>query len=94
MVVLDHLALLVARRRSHETSASKGDPLGKAVEVLALVGCRADQLPELDRAEVTQQEDGADHTPKLAESEVEPVFAAVRGEAAQDCRGQKPAGSH
>ncbi len=42
VVVLDHLALLVARGCGRQAAAAEGDPLGVAVEQFALVGGGAD----------------------------------------------------
>src|SRR3954470_2099266 len=49
VVVLDHLALLVALGRGGQPAAAERDPLGVAVEQLALVGRGLDHAPELDR---------------------------------------------
>src|SRR3982751_1266129 len=71
--------LLIALGGRGEAAVAERDPLGVAVEVLALVGRGLDDAPELDRPEVAEQEIGADRTPQFAKCEVEPVFAAVGG---------------
>ena len=52
VVVFDCLALLVALGGRGEAAVAERDPLGVAVEVLALVGRGLDDAPELDRLEV------------------------------------------
>jgi hypothetical protein len=91
VVVFDHLALLVAGRRSHEPATPEPRPLRIAVEVLALIGGGADRAPEIDRSDVAEQEGGADRAAEFAEREVEPVLAAVGSEPAQNRRRQQPA---
>ena len=54
VVVFDHLALLVAGDRGHQSAAAERDPLGIAVEVLALVGRRLDHPPQLDRGQIAE----------------------------------------
>src|SRR3954453_7127139 len=77
------LYLIILRCSSRGAAATNPpppteNPLSVAVEVLALVRRGLDHAPQLDRAEIAQQEDGADHTPEFAEGEVKPVLAAVR----------------
>jgi len=48
VVVLDHLALLVALGGCCQAAAAEGDPLGVAVEVLALVGCGSNRASQLN----------------------------------------------
>src|SRR4051812_34835985 len=94
MVVLDHLALLVALGRGRQAAAAEGDPLGVAVEQLALIGGSADDAPQFDRSKVAEQEVCQDGPAQLPECEVEPVLTAVGGEPAQDGGWQQPPGAN
>jgi len=47
VVVLDHLALLVALGGGRQAAAAEGDPLGVSVEQLALVGGSTDGAPQV-----------------------------------------------
>jgi hypothetical protein len=80
VVILDHLALLVALGGGRQAAAAEGDPLSVSVEQLALVGGGADGAAQVGRSKVTKQEIRADRPAKLPEGEVEPVLAAVGGE--------------
>lgn len=62
--------MLVAVGRRGQTAAAARNPLGVAVEVLALVGRRPDHAPGFDRAEAAQEEAGAGRAAKLAEGDV------------------------
>jgi len=60
VVVLDHLALLVARGGGGQAAAAECDPLGVAVEQLAFVCGGADGAAQFNGAEIAEQEVGAD----------------------------------
>ena len=83
VVVLDHLALHVARGGGRQAAAAEGDPLGVSVEQLAFVG-DTDGAAQVSRSEVAKQEVRADCAAQLPEGEVDPVLATVGSKPAQD----------
>ncbi len=76
MVVLDHLALLIAVVLGNHPTTAECDPLSKSIERLALVGRRLDRSAQFDVAQVREQKLRSDHAAELSEGEIEFVLAA------------------
>ena len=80
LVVLDEFTLLVAVIGRESFVAPEGDPLGKSVEGLALIGCSLNERAQFGVAEIVQEEFRPDRIAQFAKGLIKPVLAAVSAE--------------
>lgn len=86
LVVLDHLALLVANVLRDDPVPAKEQPLHEVVEFFALVRGGIDRLAKFGIVDVLQEKYRAHRPSKFPECVIQPVLAAGGAKATQDGR--------